>query len=400
MLSFFTRISSCIELNQSTFKIVFNKTRNSPVFVEIWSPWCPHCKKFESDWEYIKSVKEFDRKVVIADLNCYKEKQICRFFPGVETPRFYWIEDSESDPVRYTSYTDVNEILNFIRKNLYSRLFTINPNPHLSLPTEVERIKKDNPRDQIFIFNITYSDEEYVDLARTVVRATKHLSAHFILVNDTNAHPPMLYIENKGVAFNFKGKFVKEELIEFIRERSIPPMAIFNTQLKYYVDVNKIDYAAFIFPTMQFGNVLPFAEITFKEYPTVQTHCDIAPKLCNYIYEYPRENPMLAVISKKKNVFYILDGPFTTEKVEQFMEGIRTGANRGYGPGLGIYGSVFTYYYKVREEGGPFFIVIHFPILVFIFFVGSVIYAIIDTIIYNRAVKKAQLKRVKRKKEE
>ena len=376
-------------MTASTYSSIINNTRNISVFLEIWDPWCPHCKKFKEDWYKIKNDTQFFDKVIITDLNCNSEKALCKLFPGSETPRFYWIENSNSKPVRYSQAVTYHEIMNFINKNLYEQINILNPHKIHNVPQEIRRIIQGDPYKQHLIFNVSNNDVSSFSIARNAIKSHKHLPINFLLVNDTSYHYPILYADVNGFPYIFRGSFNEHELSNFIRTKSIPFLSVFTDNTYYYSQINKIDVAVFIFPTSKFENIYGYANYTYKEYITTQTTCSFVPRFCRYIHENPT-SPILVIYSKRKNLFYIYRSPFTQKGIQNFLENIRTGKDRGYGPGTGIYGLIFETYYNYRELGGFAFYMMHLPIVCFFFFVICITYAIIDTVRYNIQYKKLE----------
>ncbi|EAY00588.1 Thioredoxin family protein [Trichomonas vaginalis G3] len=380
MTFFFAFLSRSLDINASTYAQIFNNSKNLPVFVEVWDPWCPHCMKFKDEWKTIKEDPQFADKVIISDINCNSNKNICKQFPGSETPRFFWVENQQTSPVRYASQVKKSEIINFINKNLYEQIIILNPEEYTDIKDKINKTTHEDRSKQYFVFNITNKDTASFNMARSIVSSCKHLPVHFILINDTYHHYPILYADIFGNPLKYEGKFDHSSISQFVKQRSLQYLSFFSETTNYYTQINKIDFAAFIFPNDTFYNISEFASLTLIDYSTVQTNCEFSPRFCRYIYQFPDKQPILAIVHRHSNLFYLYKSTFSKKGIEEFLKLVKEGKAKAYGPGNGLIGKVLDFYVSMRVQGGVVFYIIHIPIFSFVLFFLVIIYAIVDTI--------------------
>ncbi|BDA40934.1 probable thioredoxin domain-containing protein 5 [Coccomyxa sp. Obi] len=67
--------SNVVKLDSSTFN---EKVADGKVyFIKFFAPWCGHCKKLAPTWSQLADSYKDSEEVVIAQVDCTKEKDVC-----------------------------------------------------------------------------------------------------------------------------------------------------------------------------------------------------------------------------------------------------------------------------------------------------------------------------------
>jgi len=75
---------------------VFESGKNA--FVKFFAPWCGHCKGMKPAWDALAAEYEGHPNVLVADVDCDAQKDLCNGFgvSGYPTVK-YWVDGGGKD---------------------------------------------------------------------------------------------------------------------------------------------------------------------------------------------------------------------------------------------------------------------------------------------------------------
>lgn len=105
------------DLDESNFDSVIGSGKN--VFVKFFAPWCGHCKRMKPDWDKLGEKYAGSSSVVIADVDCTVERDICskngvQGYPTVK----YFTAETGPEGKRYEGARSYDAIESFTVENL------------------------------------------------------------------------------------------------------------------------------------------------------------------------------------------------------------------------------------------------------------------------------------------
>ena len=360
MFIYYLNLLISLSLTPETSNEIINNTKRLPIFVEIWDPWCPHCKAFSKSWEGLSNLTEFEDKLIFSDINCFEFKDFCKIFPGKETPRFFWIDNNISLPRQYSGiYTEVS-IFQFIKKQLTAPFVLILDFSNIS------QIVKKSPDLSFFVFNISKNDQKSLNIASEIVTALRHLPCTFLLFIDIKNHYPFLYtFTTLKIINHFKGNWTHSDLSLFIKHRSIPFFSHFTEQTQFYVEIHKLPIAIFIKPEMGYHPKITEIGKSVHEYIlTTQTTCSLNPWVCQYTGMKSGINGSLIILDRKNKKFWTLKTLTTPERAKKWTIAVLNGYIKSYGPGTGILSYFLNVWYESRGIGGLRYYILFIPFIV------------------------------------
>ena len=361
-----------------------------PMIVEVWDPWCAHCKKFKPQWERLTEDPRFKGKVLFLAANCGNRKNtVCKYFPGTETPRIYWYDDPHSEAKPYSGIPVFEEVANFINQQLSGPFIELSYSENFEeVVKEIEKHMETRKRQQCFLFNISRDDDISLEIIRNAAKEIKHLPVTLLLFKDArDNHPPIISIQGTGLEYftpDENNEFTEENVIQFIKKKSLPFLSIFTDMSLHYSSTNEIAVATLVLPKNKSNaDMKPYAEALNHYFPTLQTNCYICKSLCNYVNEKAKDKPYIAVVNRSERYFWIYKKDFTVEGITDWAKGILNHTVKPYGPGPSYIGYVLNVYYNFREIGGMPFYMLHIPfIILFILFV-VMLFTIVDSITFK-----------------
>ena len=77
--------------------------------IKFYAPWCPHCQALAPTWEQV--AKHFKGKLNIGEVNCDKEKAMCKEFGAVAYPTLLFTQGGES--VEYNGLRGLGDFVQY-----------------------------------------------------------------------------------------------------------------------------------------------------------------------------------------------------------------------------------------------------------------------------------------------
>lgn len=363
---------SLVSLNESNFRAIINNTKKLPVFVELWDPWCPNCKKFKPQWLEISKLNYLKDLVIIADIDCAAEKKICKkLVPGNSYPRFVWFDHDQTFPQIFSGEYSAERLIKFVAHQLNSTMKDIQSD------NDLKPLLASLASTPLFLFNITKDDQQSISTAYKVNRFLRQLPVNFAIINDDHAHEPILStITSDRRLIKFEDSFTFPKMKNFIYLHSLPTLSHYTELVADYGEIHRIPMAIFVFPTNNAEILKKVYNVTTKietHIQTAQTSCTLNPTFCNYIGKTHDNEGFLVVMKKHERRWWILKTPFDPEDTTKWILRVLTYQEKGNGPGIGPLSNFLEMYFQNRAtygwKAGVMFLL---PIVLFIGYVFGV----------------------------
>lgn len=351
MFYVFVSLISLISLNGTNFKSIVNNSRNLPVFVELWDPWCSNCKRFKPQWHEISKLGYLKDLVIIADIDCSAESKLCKkMIPGNTYPRFIWFDHDSSFPHIFSGEYNAERLIKFVAHQLN---FTMK---NIVSDNDLKPLLNALSTTPLLIFNITKDDQHSIGLAYQVNQLLRHMPINFAIIKDEQVHEPILsVITTDHRLLKYEDSFVLNKIKNFIYLHSLPTLSHYTDIAADYGEIHKIPFAVFVFPTENSEILKKVYNVTLvieNNIQTAKTSCLLNPTFCNYIGK-TNDNPGFLVIMKKyERRWWILKDPYDPEKTQEWLLRVLTYQEKGNGPGIGLLSSLLEMYFQKRAKYG------------------------------------------------
>lgn len=118
------------ETNDKAVKVVVGKTfkelvlqQSVDVMLEVYAPWCGHCKNLEPIYEEVaEKMKEFSDKVLIAKMDGTANEAPVEEFEWTGFPTLFFVRAGSKSPIKYEGERNSKAIVEFIKKNSSHKL--------------------------------------------------------------------------------------------------------------------------------------------------------------------------------------------------------------------------------------------------------------------------------------
>jgi len=327
--------------------------------VEVWDPWCQHCKSLAPIWKLISNSSEFSEKMLFADINCLEHKKLCEIFTGKETPRFFWVKTGSKEPKRFSGHHSVENLIKFIRKQLLPQFI-----PIVSLDN-ITKFVESEPNTAHFLFNISIHDYSHLSVASNVSKELQHLPINVYLYLDEKKHEPSLHVfSSHQFTEHFNGLWTHGPLSIFMKHRSLPFLSVFNQATKHYIDLEKIPLAVFVHPDSGFiQNFNNLALDIHKLILTSQTKCLYDKWICNYVNRKPGVNGYITILDRNNRKYWTIDANISRNTAIKWTLEVLNNSIKFGGPGPGWFGDFFGFWYEQRGAGGIGYYILYIPVV-------------------------------------
>jgi len=129
-----------VKLTDANFDAhVYDSGRHA--FIKFFAPWCGHCKSIKPAWDELGEEFAASSSVLIGDVDCTEEKDLCSRFGVQGYPTLkYWADDSPKDGSPYSGGRTKDALLTFIKDTL--EVPCVVATPETCTPKEQEYITK------------------------------------------------------------------------------------------------------------------------------------------------------------------------------------------------------------------------------------------------------------------
>ena len=104
-----------IKLDKSNHEEIIKNSEY--VIVKFFSPHCPHCMRFAPTYsEFSVKLQKDDEKVVVAELDCTKFRDLCGMYKIRAYPTVNFYKKGELIE-KFTQQRTVDNLINFVEKN-------------------------------------------------------------------------------------------------------------------------------------------------------------------------------------------------------------------------------------------------------------------------------------------
>lgn len=96
-------------------EIVLDPTKD--VLIELYAPWCGHCKKFEQEYKSFAKDMAYEKNLVVAKMNA-EANDAADMYTVQGYPTIYFASASKkSNPVKYKGNRDVEDLKKFVKEH-------------------------------------------------------------------------------------------------------------------------------------------------------------------------------------------------------------------------------------------------------------------------------------------
>lgn len=354
-----------------------------PLFIELWDPWCEHCKAFKPDWEKLTSLQFFDQKIVFGDINCVIEKKLCqKISPGKEYPRFVWINHDCQDIHHYIGSYSLSDLASWLDSQLRNNILHV-----VNDSIGFEKIKHHAIQNSLFRFIVNENDKQSLEIISRVVKFAKYYQVKMVATYDNydGIQPQLNYYSPDFREVKMKEEFKYESLIHFIKAHAMRFFLPYNGMLGQFSLAEQMPIMIFVFPhnSSDLRKIaLEAAKLVDESNfgPVSQMDCDYNDFLCRYYGVRNNDNKVsVVVINKSQNVYWKthLNHIEQIPLIKNWTDDILQDKAQKLGPGSmnPFLGSIVKNFLEFRGLGGWKYYIFFLPfIIIFTFFITLIAY--------------------------
>lgn len=112
------------EHNDEPVKVVVGKNfkdivlqKDKDVFLEVYAPWCGHCKKFAPTWEELAIKLKNSKNLVIAKMDGIANEPPVEGFDVRSFPILFFVKANSTEPIIYSGSRNLDDLIKFIKEN-------------------------------------------------------------------------------------------------------------------------------------------------------------------------------------------------------------------------------------------------------------------------------------------
>lgn len=303
--------------------------------------------EMKPEWRKVQQLYENSDKVMIADVLCETDHEICSEYPDSGTPRVFWVTQGKESAVRYKNTYSFESFTEFIEKKLAPPVQII-PDHETYL-----QIRQNNTN-----ISLIFIQEE----SNSVETLMTHLAKKFEKApirffkfgyNEFNEAKIVYRFEVIDQTIEYTGKLSDSKAIEkFVELYSYPAITEANA---FFLSAALKKTHFLLYYQMGETDNLPAVTETTKSLGTLRTgviDCDKMNKVCRMFGINRWGGNQLVLIHGPKNRYYKFTGMYRAQNIRSWVEKALAGKEHALGPGAGWKG--FFYNLKIEIKTAEF----------------------------------------------
>lgn len=337
MLFAFLSLSSCYNIRGKDAEKLFTESEHKPIFVVLYSQWCPHCHEFKPVKEQLESFYKGSKSIDMTQINCDQERELCSKFEGSGTPRIYITTSTIEKAEKYDSSRTLEELKAFIKKYIEPPILQISSNSQLK--SEI----KQNYDSSIFILQ----DLDNTKISKIIEKlAANYVSYPCQFFNLTykkyNTDSPVLfqlYPHTKKVINITNNVLTEARIKKFVEEHIYPS---FSQASSHFFEIQKYLREPFLVIDdwkHTFTSQLREMTVYFPEnLKSVDIECKNYDKFCRALHFNPMKAPSIAIVNTYRDTYFDFNGNKTKEELVKWVNDVWNGKVKEKGRGAGVIG--------------------------------------------------------------
>ena len=365
MLTFLFSISVIITTENATD--VFHNPEKKPILLKLWASWCPHCKEFAPTWNDLESDPELQSQIVVAEIECEENRELCKNFEGQNYPRIYWIDRIENQTVRYFGTLDMPSFRSYIKKQLSFPLTVVDAN-------ELSEYIRDSNSITSFMFTVKSDDDNALRQAKEIAKTFRNFESRMLL--QTSDKNELIAYTSPTRSTLYSGVWEPSSVRDFVIRNSVPFLTRLRASVLKHLDNEDFPFFAVVTKDNQSldANALAVANESSQLLPAITANCVDDAWICRYCsIPIDTNHTEYLVFDRHKRLFWLYKGPFDTESVTTWVRDVMAGKVWAKGPGRGMFSSYLEEYYDALADGTPNpWQILMMPVIIVLFMVYGI----------------------------
>jgi thiol-disulfide isomerase/thioredoxin len=116
---FVCSLGESISITSDNYRSLSDEQGGKPLVIELWDPFCAHCKAFRPTWDAFLNQSKFSNSVIFGDVNCLAFSKICKTMLGVTAyPQVLFWDIARNFTISFDGAMTIPGLESFVEKQL------------------------------------------------------------------------------------------------------------------------------------------------------------------------------------------------------------------------------------------------------------------------------------------
>lgn len=328
-----------VSVGDNNFDNIMRKGK--PVLLELWNPYCPHCRAFRPIWERLADQSTFREHVIFADSNCIENRKFCKKFAIDGYPSLVYVDGKRENSV-YLGIMSFNSIEAFLEKRLSTIMF-------VESETELENNLRKTNMTAVFLMEYVNKKDKRFESFQEAAREARNIDSVF-LARESNTTKLTVFASPRH-STTYTGNWTRESIGEFVMEHrfsKLPPLtpALFD----HFSWRNEFIFLVFLSHSC-YDSVLSMSEDLSLPYRLFYETCGPDSHLSQYMSVNCRKLPQFALVDLNRTRWSFAPGN-DLESLTGWVDNIKQNSVKWRGPGTFYFASFWAKVWTIKTTGG------------------------------------------------
>ena len=334
-------VCASVVVTEENFESVVKGSGDQVLLMELWDPYCDHCKAFRPTWDELAADTRYEGSVIFADVNCYENKKFCEKFETHGYPAVVFVEN-ETASLSYTGALNLDALDAFIQKQLSF------PVRIIEREWEISKWKENTNVGSVF-FLVFYSlaDAEFA-IFKDVAKTMRNESCTFIGMMSSTQDTKLSVFKSPDVEVAYTGQWMYPLVSQFVKNNKrslLPPLT--SDIFEEFQKTGQKMLVAFLSHD-QYKDVQRNVTTLTCPYPMFYQLWSADDYLCRYVGASGAHLPVYMLLDSRRSLW----SKAPSHDVAALQTWIKGPEFKWSGPGDGPLSSILEPFYSVWALGG------------------------------------------------
>jgi thiol-disulfide isomerase/thioredoxin len=249
-----------ISITVDNYRNLSDEQDGKPLLVDLWDPFCAHCKAFRPTWNAFVNQSKFSRNIIFGDINCLASNKLCKSVLRVTSyPQVLFWDIARNLTISFDGAMTVPGLESFVEKQLTFPIRMIADDSELQEAKLVTNISS--------LFYLEFEDARQQSLENLKIIATSLRAEDCVFIARRASQTRLLVFKSLTVSIPYPGDWSLESLSAFVKSNIFCLLApLTGRVLDQFTESGQYMFIVFLHEAM-YDSVLKVSEtVTFK-YP-------------------------------------------------------------------------------------------------------------------------------------
>jgi protein disulfide-isomerase len=208
MLALFLVSGHSVSIDEGNYRNISLDNGGKPLVLELWDPFCGHCKEFRTTWVDFIEHSKFQTDVIFGDVNCLAQKKFCRSLSVSAFPTVVFYDIVRNISIVFEGAMNMAGMESFIEKQINFPIKIITSDDELESAKSITNISS------LFYLEFDDSRNDLLEIVKKTAESVRFDDCVFVARRA--GQTSLRAFKSATFSVDYDGDWSDESLSEFV----------------------------------------------------------------------------------------------------------------------------------------------------------------------------------------